>query len=69
MTRVLDLSTGGEIGYTRTPVASVILAFQQARGNFNWWMQGYWDIPVLVGRLTVSCGDFCAFRRRPRRMK
>jgi hypothetical protein len=69
MTTVLNLSTGDELLYTLTPVEAVIAAFQQGRNNFNWWQPGYWDIPVLVGRLTVSCGDFCAFRRRPRRIR
>jgi hypothetical protein len=69
MTKVMNLNTGDFLFYTRTPVQSVILAHQQDRGNYNWWMREYWDIPVLVGKLTVSCGDFCAFRRRPRKRR
>jgi len=67
MTRVLNLSTGGETAYDQHPVRAVILAHQQSMGNWNWWSRGYFDIPVLVGRFTVACGDFCAFKRRPRR--
>jgi len=67
MTRVLNLSMGGELVYNKTPVEAVILAYRQSTGNWNWWSPGYWDIPVLVGRLTVACGDFCAFKRRPKR--
>ncbi len=67
MTRVVNLCTGDEILYGKTPVESVILAFHQNRGNFNWWNPGYWDIPVLVGRISVSCDDFCAMKRQPRR--
>jgi hypothetical protein len=69
MTTVLNLATGGETTYDQHPVYAVILAYQQSRGNGNWWNEGYFDIPVLVGRFTVACGDFCALRRRPRRTR
>jgi len=68
MTSVMDLRTGNVMTYSVTPVPAVILAFQQSRGNMNWWQRGYWDIPVIVGPRTVSCGgDLCALRRQPRR--
>jgi hypothetical protein len=67
MTVVLNLRTGSELTYSLTPIRSVIAAFQQSRQNYNWWIRDYWDVPVLVGRISVSCGDFCAMKRRPRR--
>ena len=69
MTTVLDLRTGDELTYSLTPVKAVIAAFQQNRKNYSWWVKSYWDVPVLVGQISVSCGNFCSIRRRPRRLR
>lgn len=64
MTAVMNLSTGEIIGsYSLPPELAVRNAWlQNERNDFNTWDYEKAKYPTIYhGKLTVSCGDYCAF--------
>ncbi len=63
MTKVFNLSTNEELTFSLPPAEAVIAAYEQANGNYTLDYPTPEDAPGMFwGRLTVSCGDWCAFR-------
>ena len=64
---VFNLRTGRRVEYRCcTPREAVVCADEQSRGNWNTWTYDF--TKAVEGDLTVSCGDWTAFRasRGPR---
>lgn len=57
---VMNLAVGEEQVFSCSPAEAVRAAFAQSQGNWNTWE--YSKYPVVEDILTVSCGDFSAFR-------
>ncbi len=65
MTKVMNLLTGETQLFSMAPELAVVSAFQQGKGDFNWWT---YPKPAehpefRVNTVTVSCGDYTAFKR------
>jgi len=60
-TRVLNLATRQEQFYSSSPREAVIAAYAQSVGDWNTWdYEARYGSLAMMGRFTVSCGDFCA---------
>jgi hypothetical protein len=63
MTRVLNLATGEQQFYSCSAIDAVISAFAHENKDGNTWeYQNRYSDDLLFGNLTVSCGDWTAFR-------
>lgn len=63
MTDVMNLATGEVRRYTLLPEEAVVAAYAQSRNDNNTW--DYWKYLDKLDRrsnLTISLGDWCAFR-------
>lgn len=64
---VYDLSSTREQTFVGvSPREAVIAAYAQSRGDYSTWeYEGRYGGLVILGNLTVACGDFCASRVDP----
>lgn len=61
VTEVVNLATGEIAIYTLPPKEAVKAAYlQYVLKDFNTWDYGKREVPIVVGRSTISCGDWCA---------
>jgi len=66
MIDVFQLGTDRKLTYdTNDPITAVRMAYAQyVNRDFNTWDYGTTlpKLPYTEGRVTVACGDFCAFK-------
>ena len=69
MTKVLNLATSEYITYSIPPEEAVVAAYEQSRGNWNTWQYPTFaeHLEARRGEYSVSCGDFAAITRYPKR--
>ena len=63
MVKVLNLRTNEEQLYSCSPIQAVISAYALEKGLATQLATGNiynMDLPILKGKGTVSCGDWCA---------
>lgn len=67
MVTVLNLSTGEEQIFSCDPQTAVQSAYAKEHNKMSYFIQNNWTLPdtkVMQTELTVSCGDWCAFKNR-----
>ena len=63
LTKVVNLATGQEQFFSIPPREAVLAAYRQSLGDFNTWDYAKHDSIVREANLTVSAGDFTAFKK------
>jgi hypothetical protein len=63
LTEVRNLSTDQVLHYTLPPEQAVVCAWYQGQNNWNTWDYDYENAPVVEGKYTVACGDWCALKK------
>lgn len=59
VTEVINLGTGQRQTFTLPPTQAVVNAWHQSQRDWNTWEYEYAEAPIVFGKHTVACGDFC----------